>query len=146
MARSQRRWPMPESRTMVRMSISTKPFSRVGVPRQSEARSRWDRIVSMTIWQASRRSERVFRCGCDWSALHFFGWKYHAFARSAASERMRGNPPLPFLMDLAGERVGFFGSWPQRFPVIFLPRRGRNPVRARNTLEKRSRCRALNRL
>lgn len=39
MARSQRRWPMPESRAMVRMSMSMKPFSSVGVPRQSEARS-----------------------------------------------------------------------------------------------------------
>ena len=37
---------------------------------------------------------------------------------------MRGKPPFPFRMGFAGESLGFFGSWPQRFPVaalIFLP-------------------------
>lgn len=76
----------------------------------------WLRIVSSTIWQASRRSERVWRFGCD-SRGHFFGWKYHALARSAARDRIRGRPPLPFLMGWAGLSFGCRGSWPQRLPV-----------------------------
>ena len=45
--------------------MSIKPLSSVGVPRQREARSRWDRIVLMTIWQASRRSDLVRLFGCE---------------------------------------------------------------------------------
>ncbi len=73
MARSQRRWPMPESRTMARMSISMKPLAAVGVPKHMEARSRWDKIVSRTIWQASRRSDRVLLFGLDCMGGHFLG-------------------------------------------------------------------------
>lgn len=40
MARSQRRWPIPESRTIVRMSMSMKPLAAVGVPKHMEAKSR----------------------------------------------------------------------------------------------------------
>lgn len=71
MARSHRRRPTPESWTIVRMSMSIKPLASVGVPKHIEARSRWDRIVSRTIWQASRRSERVCLCWWDCRGGHF---------------------------------------------------------------------------
>ena len=71
----------------------------------------------MIIWQASRLSERVCLCGWACRSLHFLGWKYHALARSAASERMRGNAPLPLAMDLSGESLGVLGLCPQRLPI-----------------------------
>ncbi len=118
MARSQRRWPMPDSRTMVLISMSIKPASRVGVPRHKEARSRCASRVSMTIWQASHLSERVCLCGWACRSLHFLGWKYHALARSAARERMRGNAPLPLARGFSGESLGALGLCPQRLPIM----------------------------
>lgn len=58
----------------------------------------------MTICRASRRSLRMARLA-RWSGGHLAGCLYHAFARSAARDRMRGNPPLPFRIGLAGERL-----------------------------------------
>lgn len=102
------------------MSTSTKPLSVVGVPRHRDARSRKERRVSMIIWMASRRSLRVCRLD-EQSGGHFAGCLYHALARSAARDRMRGKPPLPLRIGCAGRRFGVEESWPQRLPMLIAP-------------------------
>jgi len=53
MARSHRRCPRPESQTIVFMSMSMKPLTRVGTPRHRDAWSRWESRVSRTTRQAT---------------------------------------------------------------------------------------------
>ncbi len=117
MARSHRRWPRPESLTMVFMSMSMKPLARVGTPRHRDARSRCDSMVSRTTRHASRRSLRIFRSPWVKSGGHFLGWSNQTLVRSAARERMRGRPPFPLRIGRMASSRGCLGSWPQRLPV-----------------------------
>ena len=115
------------------------------MPKQWGARSRYERRVSITICRASRRSLRMARFA-PWSGGHLAGCLYQAFARSAASDKMRGKPPLPLRIERAGLSRGRLGEWPQRFPVaslILLPYCYPEKRAKKNCLQENFACKHL---